>query len=91
MPLLALVAVGACLLVPAEAQVRPTKPAEPPPQGSPSSYLPVVVEKSFEEIQEADRSAKPQFDERQRTLLERRYDLRNDPSDVPMSAGRKQV
>jgi cytochrome c peroxidase len=91
MPLLCLLAVGAFLLDSAAAQVRPTTPAEPPPKASPSSYLPVVVEKSFEEIQEADRSAKPQFDERQRTLLERRYDLRNDPSDVPMSAGRKQV
>src|SRR6056297_55266 len=55
------------------------------------TYMPVVIEKSFEEIMEMDVEVKPKYDERQQELLERRYDLSDMPSDTMMSAGRKPV
>jgi len=55
------------------------------------TYMPVVVEKSFDEIQMQDKATKDDFMERQEELLEKRYDLSDNPSDVMMSAGRKAV
>ena len=55
------------------------------------SYLPVVPEKPFEEVYESDRAEKDEIQQRQKSLLEERYDLRDDPSDVEMSAKRKMV
>jgi cytochrome c peroxidase len=55
------------------------------------TYLPVMVEHSFETLMKKDVEAKPKFMERQRQLLERRYDLSDRPSDVMMSAARKAV
>ncbi len=60
-----------------------------PPEGQ--TYMPVVIEKSFEETMEMDSEVKSKYDERQQELLERRYDLSDMPSDTMMSAGRKPV
>lgn len=53
--------------------------------------FPVQPEKTFEQTFEEDSEAKPAFQERQQSLLEDRYDLSDNPSDVTMSAGRKAV
>ena len=58
---------------------------------SDKTYMPVVVEKTFDEIMEKDVTEQPRYQQRQQKLLERRYDLSNNPSDVMMSAGRKPV
>src|SRR5690606_37758531 len=55
------------------------------------TYLPVVQDKSAAEAMKADVEAKPEFVERQKQLLNRRYDLSDNPSDVQMSGGRKAV
>lgn len=55
------------------------------------TYMPVVVEKSFEETMKADVRAKRGLMRRQQRLLEKRYDLSDKPSDVMMSGGRKAV
>lgn len=55
------------------------------------TYLPVVSAESFEATRKADVDAEPEIMQRQRALLERRYDLSDRPSDVMMSGGRKPV
>ncbi len=55
------------------------------------TYMPVVIEQDFEKTKAADEAEKPELMERQNKLLNRRYDLRDDPSDVSMSGGRKKV
>lgn len=55
------------------------------------TYMPVVVDAPFAELMKKDVDARPGVMGRQWTLLERRYDLRDDPSPVMMSAGRKAV
>ncbi|HKJ98982.1 MAG TPA: cytochrome B6 [Desulfotignum sp.] len=56
-----------------------------------ATYLPVMMDKSFQATMEKDKKMKPEIMERQKTLLERRYDLSDNPSDVMMSAERKPV
>ncbi len=56
-----------------------------------NTYLPVVIDKDFETIFKEDSAQKEKVQKRQQTLLENRYDLANDPSDVNMSGGRKAV
>jgi cytochrome c peroxidase len=55
------------------------------------TYMPVVIEKSFDEIMKKDVTDKPKYMKRQMELLERRYDLSDRPSDVMMSGGRKPI
>lgn len=55
------------------------------------TYMPVVIEESFETIMERDVAERPDVMQRQQTLLEARYDLRDDPSNVMMSGGRRAV
>ena len=55
------------------------------------TYMPVVIEKDFETTMAKDKKAKPRLMARQEKLFEARYDLRDDPSDVMMSSGRKAV
>ena len=55
------------------------------------TYMPAKIYESFESIKEQDEAAKPEVMQRQQRLLEERYDLRDDPSDVMMSGGRKAV
>lgn len=54
------------------------------------SYLPVVVP-DFETVRKKDVAERDDVLARQKELLESRYDLRDDASDLKMSAGRKQV
>ena len=58
---------------------------------SAQTYMPVVIEESFDETRARDEKVKGEVTERQQRLLERRYDLDDRPSDVMMSAGRKAV
>lgn len=55
------------------------------------TYMPVVIEESFEQIKRQDEATKDKFMQRQRELLEARYDLADRPSEVKMSGGRKAV
>lgn len=69
--------------------------ADPPDPNKPSpvadTYLPVVTTKPFEEVVKQDSADRAKFNQRQQQLLQQRYDLRDNPSDVMMSAGRKPV
>jgi cytochrome c peroxidase len=55
------------------------------------TYMPVVVEKDFDQIKMHDTDTKDRFMQQQEHLLNKRYDLSDNPSDVMMSAGRKAV
>jgi cytochrome c peroxidase len=55
------------------------------------TYMPVVPTKSFDDIYKQDTSEKDKVMRDQKTLLEKRYDLRDDPSDIQMSGKRKAV
>jgi cytochrome c peroxidase len=53
--------------------------------------MPVVPTKTFEQIFQQDTSEKAKVATDQKALLEKRYDLRDDPSNVKMSGNRKAV
>ncbi len=55
------------------------------------TYLPVMFDKDFKSMMEADKKVKSKIMDRQNELLKRRYDLSDQPSDAMMSAGRKPV
>src|SRR5882757_5575438 len=55
------------------------------------TYMPVVPTKSFEEIYKGDTGEKDEVLARQKALLEKRYDLSNNASDVQMSGKRKAI
>lgn len=67
--------------------------AQEPKKDAPvkSIYLPIAIDKTFEEVMEADSSKKKEFDTRQQELLQSRYDLSDKPADVQMSGKRKAV
>jgi cytochrome c peroxidase len=75
----------ACMVCTAHAQNL----AEQDP--NPKTYMPVVIEEEFQTTMEKDVKAKPNVMERQKKLLERRYDLSDRPGDVMMSGGRKPI
>lgn len=56
-----------------------------------NTYMPVVIDKSFDEIYKEDSDQKKEVMAGQQQLLESRYDLGDHPSNVKMSAGRKAV
>jgi cytochrome c peroxidase len=56
-----------------------------------NTYLPVVINKPFDEIYKADTSQREKVLETQQQLLETRYDLRNQAAPMKMSGGRKAV
>ncbi len=58
--------------------------------GKRQTYMP-VVKGDFDTMREKDENAKPDVMQRQLKLLAVRYDLRDAPSDVMMSGGRKPV
>jgi cytochrome c peroxidase len=62
-----------------------------PDRASENTYLPVVVTETFEEIYKKDTDQKGKVMADQKALLERRYDLRNNPSNLQMSGNRKAV
>src|SRR5262245_689 len=55
------------------------------------TYMPVVPTKSFEDTYNSDTAEKDAVMSAQRSLLEKRYDLSDNPSDVQMSGKRKAV
>ena len=55
------------------------------------TYMPVVLEMPFREMMAKDVGEREEVMVEQRELLKSRYDLRDDPSDIMMSAGRKPV
>jgi cytochrome c peroxidase len=56
-----------------------------------NTYLPVVIEKTFDEIIQTESAQRPDVMQAMRTLLDYRYELGDQPSQVMMSAGRKPV
>lgn len=86
------VAAGAMALIPA-AHTQPTGSGSgnlPEEVDARQSYSPVVVPE-FETIREEDAAALQDVVDTHQALLESRYDLSDNPSDVMMSAGRKPV
>jgi cytochrome c peroxidase len=55
------------------------------------TYMPVVLDRRFDEIREEDEAEKEEVLEGQQQLLEERYDLSDNPSDVWMSGKRRKV
>jgi cytochrome c peroxidase len=55
------------------------------------TYMPVVVNESFDQIFAKDTGEKDDVMGRQKALLEKRYDLGDNPSDVKMAGNRKAV
>lgn len=64
---------------------------EPVTLARPSSYMPVAIEQTFDQIMERDAAAKPEVMKQQTALLADRYDLSDRPSTLMMSGGRKAV
>lgn len=60
-------------------------------QSNDNTYMPVVPTQSFEETFQQDSAAKAKVLSDQKSLLEKRYDLRNNPSNEQMSGKRKSV
>ncbi len=77
------------------ARTQPAPPATVEERGADkppaSSYSPVVIDKTFEQIFEQDSQDRAKFNERHQQLLGQRYDLGDQPSQVMMSGGRKAV
>ncbi len=67
------------------------KNADPKKKIEHNTYLPIVVEKTFEEIYQHDTSVKDKIMKKQNQLLIVRYDLSDNPSKVMMSGGRKLI
>ncbi|KTD19125.1 cytochrome c Hsc [Legionella lansingensis] len=66
-----------------------TPPAETTSKAPPTSYMPVVIKESFQSIMERMSAEKAAINQRQRDLLNQRYDLSNKPStDTKMSNGK---
>lgn len=55
------------------------------------TYMPVVPTKSFDDVLKQDSADKAKVMAAQKALLEERYDLRDNPSNVQMSGNRKAV
>jgi len=62
-----------------------------PQRADENTYMPVVPTKTFEEIYQQDSAEKAKVMSEQKALLEKRYDLRDNPSNVQMSGKRKAV
>jgi cytochrome c peroxidase len=69
---------------------QPGKPKTKQSSEQPKTYM-RVLEQDFDAVMQQDQQDKDHFTERHRTLLDDRYDLRDDASDVMMSGGRKAV
>jgi hypothetical protein len=73
------------------AMVAVAQPAKPAPPVSGGTYIPVFPTATFEETFEKDTADKAKVQSDQQALLEKRYDLGNNPSNVKMSGNRKAV
>ena len=81
---------GALALIAINARVPAQQPgpANQPPDAQ--TYMPVVGP-DFDTTFQKDSAEKAKFDQRQKALLEERYDLSDKPSNAKMSGGRKAV
>lgn len=77
-------------LVLAQQATTDKEPRIPKLEGG-NTYMPVVPDERFEAVMQQDIKARPKVLKSQKELLERRYDLSDQPSDVMMSGGRKPV
>jgi cytochrome c peroxidase len=92
------IALVASVLHPPPARTAEGSPATPdkdqrsfdPAPGPHNSYMRVVVDDPTA-VEQKDKADKPDVIARQKALLDSRYDVRNDPSGVMMSGGRKPV
>lgn len=64
------------------------QPATTPP---PSSYMPVVINEAFQSILQRMSAAKQAINERQQSLLQKRYDLSNKPSKTATMSNGKPI
>jgi cytochrome c peroxidase len=93
--------VGICCDCDAQEAKPPARPAPapPPPSAQPvdpkvgphETFIPVVPAAPFAEVMRKDVAEREAVEASQRELLAERYDLRDDPSDVMMSGGRRAV
>jgi cytochrome c peroxidase len=81
--------VGGAVLLNAQQPAAPNAGNPNPPKDQ--SYMPVVSDKTFEDVFQKDSTDKPKVMDDQKSLLEKRYDLSDKPSDVQMSGKRKAV
>ncbi|WP_298623826.1 cytochrome B6 [uncultured Legionella sp.] len=82
--LLSFLFVGFSSLIHAEPTAQPTTPL-------PSSYMPVVLNETFQSIVQRMSAAKQAINERQHSLLEQRYDLSNTPSKTATMSNGKPI
>lgn len=76
-------------IIPAESA---NNEGNPPIKEGPLTYnIPIVIEKSFAEVMQQDKADKPKFMDRQRKLLNKRYDLQDRPSKAVTMSGGKPV
>ncbi len=90
-PLITLAAAGVLLAAGGALYAQQYMGQKKSPIEDPDTYMPVVIEKTFSEIMKQDKAAQSDVMAEQQRLLEKRYDLGDNPSDVMMSAGRKPV
>lgn len=67
------------------------QPAKPAPTSEGGTYIPVVPAQTFDETFKQDSADKAKVQSDQQALLNKRYDLGNNPSDVKMAGNRKAV
>ena len=79
-----------CMLVPA-AMGAPGAEFATDDEGIVGTYRKIVPHLDFDAAKARDEKNKPRAAQRQRELLEERYDLSNRPSDIQMSGGRRIV
>lgn len=72
-------------------EAQPSPHEKPTEVGSGRSFMPVDLDTPFDEVFREESAEKEKFDKRHRELLEQRYDLSDNPSDVMMSGNRKAV
>lgn len=84
---LAVFAAAGTILVTRAIHAQDTKKAPP----AENTYMPVLVEEDFETLKQRDVAERDTFLKRQQDLLNARYDLSDNPTNVKMSAGRKAV
>ena len=84
LPVLAAALIGLCATTASGQLLQPQRADE-------NTYLPVVPTKTFEEIHQQDTAQKENVMNTQQELLNKRYDLRDDPSNEQMSGDRKAV
>lgn len=84
-------AFGASLVFATAALPAQEQPDLPPRADRDQSYLPVVIEEDFATIRDREAAQRDDVLERQRRLLEERYDLADRQGETPMSGQRKRV